>query len=226
MIAAYDKLIYFNEASKYTILRMRTDDPNCSRRSTFPIHVPRPDASVHRCRLWPAADGFRQVGDRGRLERGQVRPAAPCRALARACAADNGRTSELSFIGPSQGHWRKHGQKHRPAVRHRRARCAGIPSGETVGDPRHHGAEAGGDQDVLRRKPRHAGYYGAADTVSGHASDGDEDLSAFRPRLHGYPAEKSVPALRNLRVRHSGASIRSSASPAATRTTRFVSTAR
>ena len=26
MIAAYDKLIYFNEASKYTILRMRTDD--------------------------------------------------------------------------------------------------------------------------------------------------------------------------------------------------------
>ena len=28
MIAAYDKLIYFNEASKYTILRMRTDDPS------------------------------------------------------------------------------------------------------------------------------------------------------------------------------------------------------
>ena len=26
MIAVYDKLIYFNEASKYTILRMRTDD--------------------------------------------------------------------------------------------------------------------------------------------------------------------------------------------------------
>ena len=28
MIAVYDKLIYFNEASKYTILRMRTDDPS------------------------------------------------------------------------------------------------------------------------------------------------------------------------------------------------------
>ena len=26
MIEVYDKLIYFNEASKYTILRMRTDD--------------------------------------------------------------------------------------------------------------------------------------------------------------------------------------------------------
>ena len=28
MIAVYDKLIYFNVASKYTILRMRTDDPS------------------------------------------------------------------------------------------------------------------------------------------------------------------------------------------------------
>ena len=28
MIAVYDKLIYFNETSKYTILRMRTDDPS------------------------------------------------------------------------------------------------------------------------------------------------------------------------------------------------------
>lgn len=39
MIAVYDKLIYFNEASKYTILRMRTDDPSVPGRSPFFIHV-------------------------------------------------------------------------------------------------------------------------------------------------------------------------------------------
>ena len=53
---------------------------------------------------------------------------------------------------------------------------------------------------MLRRKPRHAGYYGAADAVSDHAGNGNEDLSALRPCLHGYSAKKSVSALRNIRV--------------------------
>ena len=53
---------------------------------------------------------------------------------------------------------------------------------------------------MLCRKPRHAGYYGAADAVSGHACDGNEDLSALRPGLHGYSAEKPVPALRDIRL--------------------------
>ncbi len=110
MIAVYDKLIYFNEASKYTILRMRTDDPSVPEEArsqyTFRDRMLRFTAVGYGL---PQTDSVKLEIEGDWKEGKKVRPAAPCRALARACAADNGRTSELSFVRSAQRHRRKHG---------------------------------------------------------------------------------------------------------------------
>ncbi len=195
MIAVYDKLIYFNEASKYTILRMRTDDPSVPEEArssyTFRDRMLRFTAVGYGL---PQTDSVKLEleGDWKEGKYGLQFHVENWHELVPP-------TTEglLSYL--SSGLLKGIGESTARSIVQRFGTdtldVLEYHPEKLLGDPRHHGAEAGGDQDVLRRKPRDAGYYGAADTVSGHACDGDEDLSALRPRLYGYSAEKPVPAL-------------------------------
>ena len=185
MIAVYDKLIYFNEASKYTILRMRTDDPSVPEEArsqyTFRDRMLRFTAVGYGL---PQTDSVKLEieGDWKEGKYGLQLHVEHWHELVPP-------TTEglLSYL--SSGLLKGIGESTARSIVQRFGT-------DTLDVLEYHPEKLLEIRGITERgKPCHAGYYGAADAVSGHAGNGNEDLSALRPRLYGYSAAEPVPAL-------------------------------